>query len=284
LIGFTKRNLLVFFRDKASVFFSLLASFIIIGLYILFLGRVYSAGLSSFENAKEIMDNWVMAGLLSITTVTTTMGAFGIMINDKTRKINKDFISSPIKRWSISGGYVFSAFIIGVILSLVTLVLSQIYIAANNGTLIGISALIKVLGIILLSAFANTALTFFIISFINSENAFSTASTIVGTVIGFLTGIYIPIGNLPSSVQWVIKLFPPSHAASLLRKVMMDDAMTKAFTGEASKYAPSFREAMGITFKYGSREISDALSIIILLSTGALFFALAIWSVSGKRK
>jgi len=38
MIGFAKRNLLIFFRDKAAVFFSLLAVFLIIGLYALFLG------------------------------------------------------------------------------------------------------------------------------------------------------------------------------------------------------------------------------------------------------
>ena len=35
-----KRNMLLFFRDKTTVFFSLLAVFIIIGLYALFLGDI----------------------------------------------------------------------------------------------------------------------------------------------------------------------------------------------------------------------------------------------------
>ncbi len=38
MIGMAKRNLKLFFRDKSAVFFSLLAVFIIIGLYALFLG------------------------------------------------------------------------------------------------------------------------------------------------------------------------------------------------------------------------------------------------------
>jgi multidrug/hemolysin transport system permease protein len=38
--AFTVRNLKVFFRDKSSVFFSLLSAIIIIGLYVLFLGDV----------------------------------------------------------------------------------------------------------------------------------------------------------------------------------------------------------------------------------------------------
>ncbi len=42
---FIKRNLKVFFRDRAAVLFSLLAVFIIIGLYALFLGDVWMSEL-----------------------------------------------------------------------------------------------------------------------------------------------------------------------------------------------------------------------------------------------
>ena len=54
------------------------------------------------------MDNWVMAGLLAITSLTTTMGAFGIMVTDRTKKIDKDFLSSPISQ-KHRRGYVLSA-------------------------------------------------------------------------------------------------------------------------------------------------------------------------------
>ena len=38
MITFINRNLKMFFRDKTAVFFSLLAVFIVLGLYIVFLG------------------------------------------------------------------------------------------------------------------------------------------------------------------------------------------------------------------------------------------------------
>jgi multidrug/hemolysin transport system permease protein len=65
---------------------------------------------------------------------------------------------------------------------------------------------------------------YYIVSWFKSINAFSTASSIVGTLIGFITGIYIPIGSVPEAVQMVIKIFPPSHAAVLFRSVMMEQA------------------------------------------------------------
>jgi multidrug/hemolysin transport system permease protein len=42
MIAFMNRNLKIFFKDKSAVFFSLLAVFIIIGLYALFLGETWT--------------------------------------------------------------------------------------------------------------------------------------------------------------------------------------------------------------------------------------------------
>ena len=73
-----KRNLKVFFRDKSSVFFSLLAVFIIIGLYVLFLRDTIMTGFEGMgDDAVHMLDNWIMAGMLAVTAITTTMGAFG---------------------------------------------------------------------------------------------------------------------------------------------------------------------------------------------------------------
>ncbi|MEA5026700.1 hypothetical protein SDC9_154060 [bioreactor metagenome] len=201
MIGFTIRNLKVFFKDKTSVFFSLLAVFVIIGLYALFLGDVFTSSFASFPQARYLMDSWIMAGVLAVTSFTTTMGAFGIMIEDRTKKINKDFIASPIATGQLVAGYIISSVLIGIVMSLITLVLAEVYIVANGGNILSMSASIKVIGMIILGTFTNCAIVLFIVSFFNSVNAFSTASTIIGTLIGFVTGIYLPIGNLPSAVQ-----------------------------------------------------------------------------------
>ena len=146
--AFFVRNLNIFFRDRTSVFFSLLSAIIIIGLYVLFLEMSGSA--ASECGVRFLMDSWIMAGLLAVTSMTTTMGAFGIMIDDKTKKISKDFYSSPIRRSSLTSGYILSSYIIGVIMTLFTLVLAEIYILAYDGALLSI-ALLKMIGMILLS-------------------------------------------------------------------------------------------------------------------------------------
>jgi len=284
MISFTKRNLLVFFKDKTSVFFSLLAVFIIIGLYALFLGDVWVGSMSELPGVRFLMDSWISAGLLAVTSVTTTMGAFGVMVEDKANKIIKDFTASPIKRSSLAGGYTISAFIIGVIMSVVTLLLAEVYVVANGGALLDLTAFFKVLGLILLATFTNTSIVLFIVSFFKSSNAFATASTIIGTMIGFLTGIYLPIGQLPEGVQLFVKVFPISHAAALLRQVIMEAPLAASFGGVPAEYAEEFKQMMGVTFKFGETTVTPIMSIGILLLTAALFYALSIARLSRKSR
>ncbi|MCQ4638206.1 ABC transporter permease [Anaerovorax odorimutans] len=284
MIAFTKRNLYVFFRDRSAVFFSLLASLIIVGLYVLFLGDTWASNFEGLENVKQLMDNWVMAGLLSVTSVTTTLGAFGIMVGDRAQKISKDFYVSPMRRRDLAGGYVLSAAIVGFILSIITLIAAEIYIAARGGELLGLPALFKLLLLILAADLANTAMIFFITSFFESNNAFSTASTIIGTLIGFITGIYLPIGILPDGVQWLVRLFPTSHAAALMRQTMMAAPMAESLAGASDAHAADFKEMLGIHFWFGDYEISALLSLLILLCFGALFFVLAAVNLSRRKR
>ena len=286
MTSFAIRNLKVFFKDRSSVFFSLLAVFIIIGLYALFLGDVWVNNFGSeVVGVHFLMDSWVMAGLLAVTSFTTTMGAFGIMVEDRNKKIFKDFSASPIKRSSIVGGYIVSAFLIGIIMSVITVALAEIYIVANGGDLMGWLTLLKVLALIILSTIANSSLVLFLVSFFNSTNAFATASTIIGTLIGFLTGIYLPIGNLPSSVQWVVKLFPVSHAAVLFRQVMMETPMSMTFNGAPAEMVTSFEKFAGVKFWFGGdTAITPLTSILVLILTAVVFCSLALLNMSRKKR
>lgn len=278
------RNLKVFFRDKASVFFSLLAVFIIFAMYLLFLGDVWSSNLPKVDGVKSLTDSWIMSGLLAVTSVTTVMGAFGTMVDDRAHKILKDFNASPISRGKIVGGYEVASFIVGVIMSMLAFVLSELYIVSRGGAWLAPLPMAEMIGLILLSSLCNTAMVALLISFFKSKNAFGTASSILGTLIGFLTGIYLPIGILPDAVQFVIKIFPVSHAALLMRQVMMAVPMEKVFAGAPPAMAQAFQEQMGVVFRFGGQTVPTYVSLLILVGTAAVFFGLSTLRFSHKSK
>jgi len=282
-----KRNIKLFFRDKTAVFFSLLDVLIIIVLYAVFLGRVWlpdsMANNASFKNTDLLMNDWLMAGILAVASVTTTFSAFGVMIEDKTKKISKDFYSSPIKKSSITLGYIGNAFSIGVIMSFITTLVAEIYIVANGGAWLSPFACLKVFLLILLTTMANTSMVCFIVSFFKSHSAFTTASTTISTLIGFLTGIYLPIGNLPESVQTVIKIFPFSHTASLFRQILMKNSIQTVFEKVPANYVNEFKEHMGITMRFGNYEVTPFISIMVLIATTFVFYGLTVLNMSIKR-
>lgn len=282
---FIKRNLKLFFRDRSAVFFSLLAVFIIIVLYTVFLGDVWlNDSMKDLQHVDALMFSWLAAGLLAVASVTTTLGAFGVMIDDKVRKIDKDFNSSPIKRRGITSGYIGSSFVIGVIMSLVTLVVAEVYIVCNGGDWLSMTACAKVFLLVLVTTMTNTSLVCFIVSFFQTHSAFTTASTIIGTLIGFLTGIYLPVGALPAPVQTVIKIFPVSHAAALFRQVLMEAPMRAAFEGIPVNYLNEFKEYIGVTFRFGGYEVTAWFSILILIGTAVVFYSLSLLNMSRKNR
>ncbi len=285
MINFAKRNLKVYFRDKSSVFFSLLAVLIVLGLYILFLGdQLVNSVSDTVSGAGRLMDSWIMAGILAVTPVSTTLGSFGAIVNDKSRKIIKDFRCSPIRSGSLAGGYILSSFCIGTIMSLFALAIIEIWFAIKGYALLSGVQLIQVLGVILLSVLTSSAMMYLVVSLFSSQNAFATASTIIGTLIGFVTGIYLPIGSTDQSVQYVIEFFPISHAASLFRKILMADPMAESFKDVPEKYLTEFKLNMGVEFSAFDHTFTTLESIIYLFAAAVIFYVIGIIITRKKSK
>lgn len=284
MISFVSRNLKVFFRDKTAVFFSLLAVLIVLGLYIFFLGDVWVDSFPNIKGVKNLMNCWIIAGLIGVTSVTANMGAFGTMIEDKSKNKIKDFYVSPIKKSKIVGGYIISSFIVGSMMSVVTLIMSQIYLVYSGVDVLNFKELTEVFLIILMTSLSNSAMILFIVSLFSSEKAFSTASTIVGTLIGFITGIYLPISMLPDSVQIIVKLFPTSHGISILRQIFMKKQIDISFADVPTNYINEFKESMGVVYYINDKLVSNTTSVFILIASTIIFFSLAVLILYKKKK
>jgi multidrug/hemolysin transport system permease protein len=278
-----RRNLKCYFRNKSSVFFSILTILIVFLLYIFFLGDNTATDFKNVTGFRFLLDSWVMAGILSITGVTTTLGALEIMVQDNENRVSNDFLTSPLKRSHLAGGYVLSTFIIGLIMSLLTLLLAELYILAQGGQLLTAENLLKTFGLIILSVASSSAMSFFLVSFIKRQSSFAAVDIIVGTAIGFVTGVYIPIGSMSSSVQFIMKLFPVSYTASLFRTVMMDQAMAKTFASAPAETIETFQQDMGIVFQFSGQTVSVLSSMMILFAVTVLFYSFVVMRLKRKK-
>ncbi|MCC6095849.1 ABC transporter permease [Limosilactobacillus sp.] len=271
-----KRNLKIYFQDKAAVFFSMLSVIIIFALYIFFIGDSISSGLKFLPHPNRLMRAWMLAGILASASITTSLGAYGVMISDRENKTIKDFYSSPVSRRQIAGGYIITGFIISIIMSIFTLIFGEIYMGMIGGAVLDMDILLKLFGVIVLSAFASSAIASFIISFLKTNSAYSAASMIVGTLIGFLVGAYIPIGNLPENVQWLVKYFPCAHSAVLYRQLLMESSIKENFANQPTAVLKETKEILGVVFVYNGHTASAWMSVAALLITGVVFYLLAV--------
>lgn len=275
MISFTKRNLLLYFRDKATVFFSMLSVMILIGLYVLFLGDLTSNNLPDFPSKKMFVNTWFLAGILAVTSMTTTLGALGILVEDRSSNRYMDFYASPIARTKLIAGYIGSALLIGFIISLFTLITANFFFVVSGESAIEWRKFFLLCGVMFLSVTSSGAIVLFIVSFFKTSNAFAAVSTVIGTLLGFLAGIYIPIGALPDYLQTIVKLFPVSHSASLYRQILMDALIVEAFMDIPLELKNDFMTGMGVQYEFKGKLLNKRWSVLYLVGTTVLFFILS---------
>ncbi|KAB0441554.1 ABC transporter permease [Lysinibacillus fusiformis] len=271
LMSLVQRNSKVFRRDKTQVFFSLLSVIIVIVLYAVFLQKMQVDAIERITEATPevitMVNEWVVAGLLSMIAVSTTLGAYGIAIKDQESKAMADFLTAPLSRATIQMSYVLNALIIGSIFSFIALIGCEIFIVATGGKLLSLIHFVQVLGIILLSVLLASVLNLFLSLFVSTQNAFSTLGTIVGTLLGFLCGVYVPLGALPSFAQNLIMYFPVSHTTLLLRNTLMESSITNVFEGTPVSYVNDYKINYGIVYELHGNALSASTSILIIVGT-----------------
>jgi len=222
----TKRNMLNYLRDKASVFFSFLSIIILLGIYILFLKNIFNdIPLATQAEKNTFMLGYIMGGLIVVGTITLSLGIIGNYVYDLATKKLNGLLVSPTSRYKLTLSYYLSTMILTFALVLIMFFLSVLYLVISTGTCYSFLQILQVVGIILLYVLISTPIMVFIASFINSTNAFAGVSSIVGTLIGFISGIYIPLSLLDPFTKNLAGLLPFSHMALYLRKLLCGDTL-----------------------------------------------------------
>lgn len=263
------RNNKIFLRNKGLVFFSLLSVIIVVGLYVVFLQKIQIDSIEKVTTITpeitDMVNRWMISGVISITAVTTTLGFFTIYVKDLETKANVDFLSTQLSRSTIQFSYCISSLFIGFILTLIAFIFCLIYLVVTGGEFLSAIEIIQAVGLIFLSVLLSSVFSAFIVFFINSQSAFSTVNTIIGTLIGFLCGVYVPMGVLPSFVQTIIHFFQISHTTVLFRKVLMADTIDKVFpTTEAKE---DYMLTYGVNYEIGGAIIEPWVSVVFIIGS-----------------
>ncbi len=289
LFRLIKRNILVYCRDRSNIFFSLLSMLIIIGLMVVFLGKMNADSvvdlLSQYggerdtaldrSNAEQLVMLWTLAGIVVVNSITITLSMVGIMVEDEAQKRLSSFFVAPVSRWIFVFSYVIAAIIMGIIMCTLTVVIGVTYIVTTGGSMISLAVIGKVFLYIVLNVFTSAAMVFLIANFIHSQSAFGGLSTIIGTLVGFLAGIYLPLGMLPERLQNVLKCFPLLHGCSFMRDMLTKDILAKTFAGFPEELISGYKEAMGISIMHEGELVSVTFQVAFLVISGIIFIGIA---------
>lgn len=138
-------------------------------------------------------------------------------------------------------------------------------------------------GWVALSCAAFAALSSFVVTFLRSSSAFAALSTVVGTLIGFLAGAYIPAGTLPKNIVDMMNALPFAQSAMLMRGPYTAKAVDAVTAGPGQDSAiTSIEEFYGMSASVGTWQVSESSAAIILAAVFLGFTALGAWRLSRK--
>ncbi|MBF7105021.1 ABC transporter permease [Pediococcus pentosaceus] len=270
MIALTKRNLLLYFRNRSGVFFSLLAAMISFVLYIIFLKNSMINSWQEVPNSHQLLDLWLIGGTLSVTAITTTFTSLGQLVKDKEREVIKDFYLTDLSHFEIKISYMLSASSIGFLMQLMMLFLMMGYFSITDSLTIPWASMPAVICVALFSSLLAVVINMLFIQLINRFDSLGALETIVGTASGFLVGTYIPFGILPNFAQFLIKLTPGAYVAAIYRQIFMSDKLRRAFHGQQNH----FEKMMGIKLEWHhlltGMQTAVFLIVIFLLGIVAL--------------
>lgn len=283
-----KRNILVYKSDRSSVFFSMMSMLIIIGLNLVFLGKNNVDDLVKLvpidrADANILINTWLMAGIIVVNTITVSNTILGIMVEDEATKRISSFLAAPISRFKLTLGYVLSAFTTCFWSSISVLIIFEIYTFSVGGTLFSIIEIVKIIGIIVITTFSSAGFMLLIVSFVHTTSSFSSISTLIGALIGFVVGMYLPMGVLPNIVQQALKLCPIVYGASLMREAFIGSSITNIFRGQPQDMLNQYNDYMGITVSWGGQNVDDLYKVLILLVSGVIFILLSVLVIKNRK-
>jgi len=196
--------------------------------------RRYLDGTDS-KMCKLLSDSLMLASAVSIGAVTISLTALGVMVSDKNKKITMDFIVAPISRYVLVASYFLSSFAICLIVSSCFILLGGFYLLIAYGFFFSFLQIVYILLATILALIFGNALMIFVISFLKKETALGGLGAIIGTLIGFISGAYVPVSMFSEGfVQNFILCLPFAQLTAILKTAFLYDINSIAGVPEIS--------------------------------------------------
>lgn len=251
---------------------SCLGALISFFIYIGFLQRNLASSYQSLPNAKEMLDLWMVSGIVAIAGITTSFQALGQLVKDRESQTWDDLSLTDLTPFKINLSYLVSSIFISTLMQIITFCIMAIYFILVDNITIQITALLPGLIFIVLGSIGASATNLIIVDLIHSFTTFSRLSAIIGAASGFMIATYMPYGTLSKSAQFIVKLFPSSYEAASLRSLLLKKLSKRNLPAVSRQQIVDY---LGIHFKIHGHQLSNYNNALMILGMSLVLLGLA---------
>lgn len=265
------RHIKLFLKSPTNIILSFLSSLVILSLYFLFIRDFTIKAVSEYgfvSNYNDLfVDRLMTSGLLIVIGATSVLSIIFIFVKDMYTGIIKDFLVTPHSYIKIVYSYFLAAFIISMIITLSIYTFIELFFIYYYHNINSVKNILYSILIIISSNIISSLLILIIALFINNFNSFATFQTLYGVVIGFFTGVYIPIGYYPTIIRNIFFYFPLCQTTSLLRNINTHNITNNILKNYPSSIHHILYETFGInlTFNNFTINITKQIEIIFIM-------------------
>ena len=283
-IGLTKRNLLLYFKDRQAIIFSLLTPIIIFVLYILFLKDNYADSMLqivetmhlsiSAKSIDQIVYTLLLSGIMGSSLITIPYSCLSTIVKDKETKVDHDIATTPMKRYQIALAYYTGATISAFLMTAVLYTVGFLFLHGLGNLYMDGYTILQLYGLIFFGSISATACIMVLVLFFKSTSASDAC--------------YIPLSQFSNSIQNICNLLPATHSTAMIRNLLSKgvlDHMEKTIMG-GDMFVKEIKNVFSYHATMFGHDISMAQSflymgILFLLS---IFAIILIYAKTYRRK
>lgn len=304
IIVLTKRTMKLYLKNPLSLLFSFIYMLLFIVLIAMFLGDYLTKGMTDvyaevkgidFNAIQWLVNTISMSGVIMINCILVPLNVLQVMVDDMDSNRLVSFLVSSAKREQLVLGYWLAPFIIGIVMNSIGLIISEAFIVSLGGHWLSFGTNFSMFGLIVVNTFSATSLLFVVAQLIQRTSVYSTFSGLMSTVVGFVTGAFLPIGVFPDWIQKIMIVVPAHSGATMMRQTMTAAPLRAVFKHvpnqtisgtkmSAAEIIAVYTRENGITYFFGKTEVSFLMMLVIVLLSGIVFSVISVLLMKRQRK
>nr|BBH93138.1 ABC transporter [Thermogemmatispora argillosa] len=210
IVTIAARDIMRYLRDRTFLLFSIIMPILLI------LGLEGPLQSNFGQAAGYSLMSFAVTGMLAMTLYQYTLQSILSLLEDRESDFTQELLIAPVSRYALIFGKILGASAVALLQGLLVLLLGIFFF----GFPVSFWSLLLLIPVALLICFSGGALGVLLLSLFNSQRSANQAIPLLLFPQFFLSGIFIPMRDLPWYLDLLSKIIPMRYAVDLLRNVV----------------------------------------------------------------